>query len=206
MPWLDQVAGRAGSLVSGHGRRRGDRGNLLFGRVNPSGHLPVSFPRDESQLPRRAVDGIGNRPEQPIEVNYSRRRRGRLSLVSTRAGSSRSSRSATASPTPTSTMAGSAPRMRGGELTVSFTVRNTGRVAGKRGAANLCRPRGRRLGSAQAARRLRQAAARARRAAARHARRRSAAAGHVPRAGNGMSRPAPIGSCSAPRRATSARR
>jgi beta-glucosidase len=29
---------------------------VLFGRINPSGRLPVTFPRDEAQLPRPTID------------------------------------------------------------------------------------------------------------------------------------------------------
>jgi len=128
MPWLDRVPallelwypGTAGGQAAA---------NLLFGRVNPSGHLPVSFPRSESQLPRTAVDGIGFRPGQPIEVNYSEgaavgyrwyEARGLDPLFPFGHGLSYTDFA----------YGGLSAAMRGGELVVSFTVRNTGRVAG----------------------------------------------------------------------------
>jgi beta-glucosidase len=128
MPWLDRVQGVL--EVWFPGTAGGEAiGNLLFGRVNPSGRLPVSFPRDESQLPRRAIDGIGNTPQQPIEVNYSEgaaigyrwyEARGLDPLFPFGHGLSYTDFA----------YSGLSAAMRGGELTVSFTVRNTGRVAG----------------------------------------------------------------------------
>jgi beta-glucosidase len=128
MPWLDHVPavlelwfpGTAGGQAAA---------NLLFGRVNPSGHLPVSFPRDESQLPRRGVDGIGFRSEQPIEVAYSEgaavgyrwyEARGLTPLFPFGHGLSYSDFD----------YGGLSAALRGGALTVSFTIRNTGHVTG----------------------------------------------------------------------------
>jgi beta-glucosidase len=128
MPWLDRVPGVL--EVWFPGTAGGEAvANLLFGRVNPSGRLPVSFPRDESQLPRRAVDGIGNTPQQPIEVNYSEGAavgyrwydaRGLDPLFPFGHGLSYSDFG----------YGGLSAALRDGELSVSFTVRNIGRVAG----------------------------------------------------------------------------
>jgi beta-glucosidase len=127
MPWLDRVP--AVLELWGPGTAGGQAAaNLLFGRVNPSGHLPVSFPRDESQLPRRGVDGIGVRPEQPIEVAYSEgaavgyrwyEARGLTPLFPFGHGLSYSDFD----------YGGLSAAVRGA-LTVSFTIRNTSRVAG----------------------------------------------------------------------------
>jgi beta-glucosidase len=128
MPWLDRVPGVLEAWFPGTAGGQAV-GNLLFGRVNPSGHLPVSFPRDESQLPRRAVDGIGFTPQQPIEVAYSEGAavgyrwydaRGLEPLFPFGHGLSYSNFD----------YGGLTAAMRGGALSVSFTVRNTGRVAG----------------------------------------------------------------------------
>lgn len=56
MPWLDKVAGVIEAWYPG---ARGGQAiaSVLFGDTNPSGRLPVSFPRDESQLPRPRLDG-----------------------------------------------------------------------------------------------------------------------------------------------------
>ena len=56
MPWLNQV----GAVVEAWypGTSGGEAGaRVLTGEVDPSGHLPVSFPASVDQLPRAAVDG-----------------------------------------------------------------------------------------------------------------------------------------------------
>ncbi len=53
MPWLDRV----GAVVAAWfpGQRGGEAiARILFGATEPSGRLPVSFPRDEAQLPPSA--------------------------------------------------------------------------------------------------------------------------------------------------------
>lgn len=54
MPWVGRVAGILEAWYPGI---RGGQalGDLLFGTVNPSGKLPVTFPRDEAQLPHPAI-------------------------------------------------------------------------------------------------------------------------------------------------------
>ncbi len=56
MPWLDGVAGVLEAWYPG---QRGGTAiaRVLFGEVDPSGHLPVTFPHDENQLPRPKVPG-----------------------------------------------------------------------------------------------------------------------------------------------------
>ena len=44
--------------------------NVLFGRVNPSGHLPATFPKDESQLPRPVRPGTGLANGQMFSIDY----------------------------------------------------------------------------------------------------------------------------------------
>lgn len=51
MPWLDDVPAVLAVFYPGSGGGEAIAG-ILFGRVNPSGHLPISFPRDIAQLPR----------------------------------------------------------------------------------------------------------------------------------------------------------
>jgi len=64
MPWLEETAavlaawypgGEGGEAIAG----------VLFGEVNPSGHLPISFPASVDQLPRPVLDGSGT-----AEINY----------------------------------------------------------------------------------------------------------------------------------------
>lgn len=64
MPWLDQVSavleawypgGRGGEAIT----------NILFGDVNPSGKLPISFPKSESDLPHRTIPAPARPVKQP---------------------------------------------------------------------------------------------------------------------------------------------
>lgn len=56
MPWLGKVKAVVEAWYPG--ARGGEAiASVLFGQTNPSGRLPVSFPADESQLPRPRLDG-----------------------------------------------------------------------------------------------------------------------------------------------------
>ncbi len=56
MPWLDKVSGVV--AVWYPGVRGGEAiANILFGVVNPSGKLPVTFPKSEADLPRPELPG-----------------------------------------------------------------------------------------------------------------------------------------------------
>jgi beta-glucosidase len=69
MPWLDRVGGVLETWYPG--TRGGEAiAKLLFGRVNPSGRLPISFPRDESQLSRPALLETEN-GKKSLEVHYA---------------------------------------------------------------------------------------------------------------------------------------
>jgi beta-glucosidase len=72
MPWLPLTAAVMEAWYPG--ARGGEAiARALFGEVNPSGRLPMTFPADEAQLPRKK---IGNESEskdtrgQAAEVNY----------------------------------------------------------------------------------------------------------------------------------------
>ena len=56
MPWLEKVPAVLQAWYSG---QRGGTAiaNVLTGAVNPSGHLPMTFPADESQLPLAKIPG-----------------------------------------------------------------------------------------------------------------------------------------------------
>ena len=69
MPWLKSVSGVVEAWYAGNGGS-GALTRLLFGDVNPSGHLPITFPMDESQLPRPALPGFAL-PFSSFDVNYS---------------------------------------------------------------------------------------------------------------------------------------
>lgn len=51
LPWAGRVPAVIAAFYPGSGGARALAG-VLFGRVNPSGHLPVTFPSDVRQLPR----------------------------------------------------------------------------------------------------------------------------------------------------------
>ncbi|WP_126171973.1 beta-glucosidase family protein [Altericroceibacterium xinjiangense] len=69
MPWRDKV----GAIVEAWypGQRGGEAiANVLTGAVNPSGHLPISFPVDESQLPRPEIPGLGEPAGTRVDIDY----------------------------------------------------------------------------------------------------------------------------------------
>ena len=70
MPWADKVGG---VLEAWYGGAKGGEAiaRVLFGEVNPSGHLPISWPVDESQLPRPKLPGWGAAPDAPVAVDYN---------------------------------------------------------------------------------------------------------------------------------------
>ncbi len=57
MPWLGKTAAVLEAWYSG---ARGGQAiaDVLFGKVNPSGRLPITFPASEAQLPREKLDGF----------------------------------------------------------------------------------------------------------------------------------------------------
>ncbi|MBV8686549.1 MAG: glycoside hydrolase family 3 C-terminal domain-containing protein [Alphaproteobacteria bacterium] len=70
MPW----AGRVGAILEAWypGTAGGEAiANLLFGKANPSGRLPVTFPRDESQLPRPVRPGTGLADGEMFAIDYA---------------------------------------------------------------------------------------------------------------------------------------
>jgi beta-glucosidase len=69
MPWLDQVGAVLAAWYPGTSGGEAIA-RVLFGVVNPSGHLPVSFPQSESQLPRPQLDGDRKHEDQRFTVNY----------------------------------------------------------------------------------------------------------------------------------------
>ncbi len=79
MPWIDRVGA---VLEAWHPGIRGSEAvaNVIFGDVNPSGRLPVTFPKSEADLPHPTLAGMEYVPENadhhahinfpPFEVNY----------------------------------------------------------------------------------------------------------------------------------------
>jgi beta-glucosidase len=68
-PWLDKTAALMEAWYPGAmgGESIAD---LLFGVVNPSGRLPVSFPRREADLPRPVIPGTNAPKGAAIAVDY----------------------------------------------------------------------------------------------------------------------------------------
>jgi beta-glucosidase len=67
--WLDQVPAVLEAWYPGN--RGGEAiANILFGAVNPSGKLPVTFPASQSDLPRPVIPAPVN-ATAPFDVNYS---------------------------------------------------------------------------------------------------------------------------------------
>ena len=129
MPWLKDV----GAVLEAWypGTSGGEAiGRVLFGEVNPSGHLPITFPASEQQLPRPQLDGDPKKPELRFDVNYSEGAavgykwfdlKGLKPLFPFGYGLSYTDFS----------YDGLGAHWADGQLTVSFTVKNTGAVAGK---------------------------------------------------------------------------
>ena len=77
MPWLDAVPAVIEAWYPG-GRGGEAIADVLFGKVNPSGRLPITFPANEAQLPNPVLPGsllprgnaIGNTQPEPFDVTY----------------------------------------------------------------------------------------------------------------------------------------
>ncbi|HET9147136.1 MAG TPA: glycoside hydrolase family 3 C-terminal domain-containing protein [Acetobacteraceae bacterium] len=74
MPWLDQAAAILDAWYPGEANGTA-LGRILFGRADPGGHLPVTFPRGLAQLPTAAAQrfpGTGGRVlyGEGIDVGY----------------------------------------------------------------------------------------------------------------------------------------
>jgi len=68
MPWLDKVPAVIEAWYAGSGGASA-LAQILFGDVNPSGRLPITFPRSEDQLPRPDLLGK-NSPDHFFDVDY----------------------------------------------------------------------------------------------------------------------------------------
>lgn len=66
MPWLDTVPAVVQAWYPGIGGGPAIAG-VLSGRVNPSGRLPITWPRALAQLPRPVVPGLGFNPTVPSD-------------------------------------------------------------------------------------------------------------------------------------------
>jgi beta-glucosidase len=70
MPWLDSVSGVLEAWYPGS--RGGDAiADVLFGAVNPSGRLPITFPANISQSPRPQIPGLNVASGVIFDVPYT---------------------------------------------------------------------------------------------------------------------------------------
>jgi len=129
MPWLAKVPAVLETWYPGTSGGEAIA-NVLFGVVNPSGHLPATFPASESQLPRPTPDGDPKQPEMQFAVNYTEGAavgykwfdlKGHKPLFPFGHGLSYT----------TFAYSGLSSQMKDGRLHVRFKVTNTGSVAGK---------------------------------------------------------------------------
>ncbi len=129
MPWIDRVAGVVEAWYPGS---RGGQAiaHVLTGAVNPSGHLPATFPASLVQLPRPRLDGEGLPAKTAFDVRYHEGaavgykwfdKQGLRPLFPFGHGMSYTS----------FRHDGLSAAMTNGELTVRFRVTNTGARAGK---------------------------------------------------------------------------
>jgi beta-glucosidase len=70
MPWLEEVRGVLHAWYPGTSGGEAIA-NLLFGRVHPSGRLPISIPKDESQLVRPALVATDAAGKPTGKVHYT---------------------------------------------------------------------------------------------------------------------------------------
>jgi beta-glucosidase len=129
MPWVDQAAGIVQAWYPGTAGGEAIA-RVLFGEVNPSGHLPATFPASESQLPRPKLDGDPKNEAVRFTVNYHEGAavgykwfdlKGLKPLFPFGHGLSYTQFA----------YSGLAASQKDGKLSVSFKVTNTGAVKGK---------------------------------------------------------------------------
>jgi beta-glucosidase len=70
MPWIDRVAAAVQAWYPG--TRGGEAiARVLTGAVNPSGHLPATFPRSADQMPRPVIPGDDVAKDKVFDVRFS---------------------------------------------------------------------------------------------------------------------------------------
>lgn len=69
MPWLPEVRAVLEAFYPGI-RGGAAIARILDGKVNPSGHLPISFPASLDQLAHPVLPGLGLPGETPVQITY----------------------------------------------------------------------------------------------------------------------------------------
>jgi beta-glucosidase len=120
-PWADRVAGLLEAWYPGT-EGGAAIGNILFGRANPSGHLPATFPKSVDQLPHPAAPNRGDTsyPEGATVGYKYYDARGFVPQFAFGHGLSYTDFQ----------MSGLRAAPAGRSIAVSFTIRNAGRRAG----------------------------------------------------------------------------
>jgi beta-glucosidase len=140
MPWLPDVAAVLEAWYPGTSGGEAIAG-ILFGEVNPSGHLPATFPASVAQLPRPVLDGHPEAGERRFDVDYHEGAavgykwfdlKGLEPLFPFGHGLSYTD----------FTLSGLKALVKDGIVTASFTVANVGRLAGKEVAQVYVAPAG----------------------------------------------------------------
>lgn len=70
MPWLGQIKAVVEAWYPGQ-EGGGAIADVLTGKINPSGRLPITFPVDENQLPRPAIPGFGDPEGTAGTITYT---------------------------------------------------------------------------------------------------------------------------------------
>ena len=129
MPWIDKVPAVLHAWYPGTAGGEAIA-NILLGVVNPSGHLPISLPKDDSQFARAGLEDKDAQGKKTLEVNYAEGAtvgykwfdaRGLKPLFAFGHGLSYTR----------FTYSNLQARLDGQDLVVKFQVRNTGRRDGK---------------------------------------------------------------------------
>jgi beta-glucosidase len=129
MPWLNKVPAVLEAWYPGTSGGEAIA-SVLFGEVNPSGHLPATFPVSEAQLPRPVLDGYPQVEHHRFDVDYHEGAavgykwfdlKGHTPLFPFGHGLSYTQFA----------LSDLKAGVKDGVLHASFSVRNTGKVAGK---------------------------------------------------------------------------